>query len=68
MKLRLTENKFRNLCQKYPALEEIDLFTPGLLAVMIQIVSFLNKSKVIVSDAEIQDNYCHKVSESLMKV
>lgn len=68
MKLRLAETKFRILCQKYPALEEIDSFSPGLKAVMFQIVTCLNKSKVTASDAEIEDMYRRKVSENLNKV
>lgn len=43
MRLRLMESKFIKMCEKYPSLTEIDSFSPGLIAVMFEIVTFLRK-------------------------
>lgn len=48
-KIRLSPAKFDLLCSRYPLLSEIDLFTPGLGAVLLGIVNHLNWNEYLSS-------------------
>lgn len=53
MKLRSNENKFKSSCERFPDLKEIDHFTPGLIAVITELVSHINrKSKAAEYEPE----------------
>lgn len=45
VRMRLMESKFTKICEKFPSLAEIDSFSPGLIAVMLQIATYLRKPK-----------------------
>lgn len=54
VRIRLMESKFGKLCQKFPSLAEIDSFSPGLNAVMLQIATFLRKPHDSTADEKKQ--------------
>lgn len=56
-RLRGSEKKFIVILKRYPALEGIDEFTPGLKAVMFQIICHLNRSKNSIDENNLEDEY-----------
>lgn len=67
-RIRCSEKKFKVNLKRYPALEEIDEFTPGLKAVMFQIVSHLNRSENPFEDANLENEYRNHISIQAEKV
>lgn len=67
-RLRWSEKKFEVYLKRYPALEGIDEFTPGLKAVMFQIVSHLNRSENPIEDINFEDEYRSIISIQTEKV
>lgn len=56
-RLRSSEKKFGKILKRYPALEEIDDFTPGLKAVMFQIVGHLIRPKNPIDENNLENEY-----------
>lgn len=60
LKIRSNFNRFEELCKAFPLLKNVDHFTPGVEACLLQIVNFLNMPgtwdetvvKKIVDDAK----------------
>lgn len=53
MKLRSNVNKFESLCERFPDLKVIDSFTPGLVAILTNIVHHINRNgKSMVDENE----------------
>lgn len=52
MKIRQNTTRFDSECVKFPALKEIDSFTPGLEAIILNIANTINKTgrKIDVDD------------------
>lgn len=63
VRLRLMESKFSKICEKFPSLSEIESFSPGLIAVMSQITTFLRKPKV----SSVGSSHEEKQYEKLLK-
>lgn len=67
-RLRWPEKKFEVNLKRYPALEGIDEFTPGLKAVMFQIVSHLNRSENPIGAINLENEYQSIISIQAEKV
>lgn len=44
MKIRQNPSRFKSECDKFPVLEEIESFTPGLETIILNIASKINKT------------------------
>lgn len=68
VRLRLIEPKFNKMCEKFPSLAEIDSFSPGLIAVMLQIASFLRKPKDLSPDSSHEKKQFEKLRKKAKEV
>lgn len=69
MKLHSNITKFEKLCEKFPELKSIDFFTPGLIAVLTELVGHINcKAKSVENDAETEEAILDKLVEQCKKV
>lgn len=44
IKMRSSAEKIERLCLRYPALKEIDDFSPGFVAVFFDVINYLNQN------------------------